>query len=82
MNDLKLTKLSKSRISESEMKHLKGGDIIVRACGCSCWAKDLRGSSVNANFGANYDGGENGLVSDRGEIQKAQHTVVITKNKE
>lgn len=80
MNDLKLTKLSKSRISESEMKHLKGGDIIVRACGCSCWAKDLRGSSVNANFGANYDGGENGLVSDRGVLQRREITISITPN--
>ncbi|MGB5988857.1 MAG: TIGR04149 family rSAM-modified RiPP [Marinifilaceae bacterium] len=51
MEKLKLTKLRKESLSNSEMNLLGGG-----RCGCSCYYEGNTGSSKVDNMGANYDG--------------------------
>lgn len=55
MSKLKLTEIQKSELGRMAMNQLKGG----RCCGCGCHGS----SSTEANYRANYYGGDDGLTS-------------------
>jgi len=57
------------QLNREEMKDVKGA---ARVCGCSCYYVGSGGSSVEGNGGANFGSGNNGAVSQKGDLQYIQ----------
>jgi natural product precursor len=62
LSKLKLNALNEQDLAEKQMNALRGG----RYCACSCLYANSGGSSINANMNANYNTGDNGIISNGG----------------
>lgn len=60
MKSLKLNSLTADRLSNDELKLIKGGQ---RSCGCGCHYRYNGGSSVSGNGRANYGTSSGGAMS-------------------
>ena len=54
------------KLGEREIETVKGG---LRLCGCGCAYVNCGGSSTQDNENANFNGGEDGLISPHFEPQ-------------
>lgn len=59
MKILNMNVAEESILSAKETSAIIGG----RSCGCSCYYRNVGGSTIEANRNANYSGGSNGLYS-------------------
>lgn len=57
MKSIKVNQLEKNNLSENEMQSVKGGNV----CKCSCYYRNVGGSSIEANGPANWVGNKNSI---------------------
>lgn len=58
MKSMKINQLERCAISDNEMRNIHGG----QTCGCSCYYRNVGGSSINANGSANWAGSKNSPI--------------------
>ena len=69
MEKLKLNSLEKNILSARNMNFLKGGDNDgSKGCACSCYYRNVGGSSIEANAMANYRIPANSTVTTKDQV--------------
>ncbi len=57
MKSLKVNQIEAARLSKAEMSRTKGGNV----CNCSCYYRNVGGSSIEANGQANWAGNKDSI---------------------
>ena len=58
MKKLNLSTLNSDRLTELELKEVRGGKMATNGCGCACKYANQGGSSTSGNGNANHKGGK------------------------
>mgnify|MGYP004452727025 FL=1 len=57
MKSIKINHIESASLSKAEMAHTKGGNV----CNCSCYYRNVGGSSIEDNGHANWTGNKNSV---------------------
>lgn len=62
MEKLKANSLERSKLSKNQMGQVQGGAAEGTTCSCSCYYRNVGGSSIADNGKANFAGGLNSVI--------------------